>query len=43
MPWSSLGGVDDDRGPTVDPALFRDADDQYPGGWRSFPARVAFR
>jgi RNA polymerase sigma-70 factor (ECF subfamily) len=37
VPWSSLGGVDDDRGPTVDPALFRDADDQYPGGWRSFP------
>ena len=28
---------DDDRGATVDPALFRDADDQYPGGWRSFP------
>ena len=29
---------DEDRGPTVDPALFRDADDQYPGGWRSLPA-----
>ena len=37
LPWSSLGGADEDRGPTVDPALFRDADDQYPGGWRSFP------
>ena len=24
-------------GPTVDPALFRGADDQYAGGWRSFP------
>ena len=35
--------VDEDRGPTVDPALFRDADDQYPGGWRTFPARVARR
>lgn len=37
VPWSSLGGADEDRGPTVDPALFRDADDQYPGGWRTFP------
>lgn len=36
VPWSSLAG-DEDRGPTVDPALFRDADDQYPGGWRTFP------
>jgi RNA polymerase sigma-70 factor (ECF subfamily) len=35
LPWSSLG--DDDRGPTLDPALFRGADDRYPGGWRSFP------
>ena len=35
MPWSSL--ADDDHGPTVDPALFRDAGDQYAGGWRSFP------
>ena len=35
LPWSSL--ADEDRGPTVDPALFRAADDQYPGGWRSFP------
>jgi RNA polymerase sigma-70 factor, ECF subfamily len=41
VPWSSLGGGDEDidgfGGPTVDPALFRDGDDQYPGGWRSFP------
>jgi RNA polymerase sigma-70 factor (ECF subfamily) len=35
VPWSSL--ADDDHGPTVDPALFRGADDQYPGGWRTFP------
>ena len=35
VPWSSV--TDDDRGATVDPDLFRDADDQYPGGWRSFP------
>jgi RNA polymerase sigma-70 factor (ECF subfamily) len=35
LPWSSLG--DDDHGPTVDPALFRDAADQCPGGWRTFP------
>jgi RNA polymerase sigma-70 factor, ECF subfamily len=35
LPWSSL--ADDDRGPTVDPARFRDAGDPYPGGWRSFP------
>lgn len=35
VPWSSL--VDDERGPTLDPALFRGADDRYPGGWRSFP------
>ena len=37
VPWSSLAGGDEDRSPTVDPALFRDADDRYPGGWRSFP------
>jgi RNA polymerase sigma-70 factor (ECF subfamily) len=35
IPWSSL--ADDDHGPTVDPDLFRGADDQYAGGWRSFP------
>ena len=35
VPWSSL--ADDDRGPTVDPALFQDAGDRYPGGWRTFP------
>ena len=41
VPWSSFGGADADHdivpGPTVDPALFRSADDPYPGGWRSFP------
>jgi RNA polymerase sigma-70 factor (ECF subfamily) len=37
VPWSSLAGVENDHGPTVDPALFRGADDQYAGGWRSFP------
>ncbi len=36
VPWSSLA-QDEERGPTVDPALFRGADDEYPGGWRSFP------
>jgi RNA polymerase sigma-70 factor (ECF subfamily) len=35
VPWSSLG--DEAAGPTVDPDLFRGAEDQYPGGWRSFP------
>jgi RNA polymerase sigma-70 factor, ECF subfamily len=37
VPWSSVGDIDQERGPTVDPALFREAHDQYPGGWRSFP------
>jgi RNA polymerase sigma-70 factor (ECF subfamily) len=37
LPWSSLAPTDDDRGPTVDPAQFRGAEDRYPGGWRSFP------
>ena len=35
VPWSTLEG--DDGGPTVDPTRFRGPDDQYPGGWRSFP------
>ena len=35
VPWSSIG--DEDLGPTVDPALFRGAGDEYAGGWRSFP------
>ncbi|MFN8193757.1 MAG: sigma-70 family RNA polymerase sigma factor [Nocardioidaceae bacterium] len=35
IPWSSLS--DDDTGPTVDPDRFRGPEDQYPGGWRSFP------
>ena len=37
VPWSSMFG-EDDGGPTVEPALFRGADDEYPGGWVSFPA-----
>lgn len=36
LPWSSLGASEENLGPTVDPALFCDADDQYPGHWRSF-------
>ena len=35
IPWSSLGP--EDSGPTVDPDLFRGPEDQYAGGWRSFP------
>jgi len=35
VPWSSV--ADGDGGPTVEPSRFRDADDPYPGGWRSFP------
>jgi RNA polymerase sigma-70 factor, ECF subfamily len=37
VPMSSLGPLDDDHGPTVDPARFRGPDDRWPGGWRSFP------
>ncbi|MEV0792966.1 sigma-70 family RNA polymerase sigma factor [Kribbella sp. NPDC050459] len=36
VPWTSL--VPDSE-PTVDPQRFRGADDQYPGGWRTFPDR----
>jgi RNA polymerase sigma-70 factor (ECF subfamily) len=36
IPWSSL--AEDESGPTVSPDLFRGPDDQYAGGWRSFPA-----
>jgi RNA polymerase sigma-70 factor (ECF subfamily) len=38
IPASSLAPTDEDYGPTVDPARFRGPDDQYPEGWRSFPA-----
>jgi RNA polymerase sigma-70 factor (ECF subfamily) len=38
VPWSSLVTDEQDTGPTVDPALFRGAGDQYPGGWKAFPA-----
>ena len=42
VPWSSLGGPTSDRGPTVDPALFRGADDAYAGRLAcAFPRRVA--
>jgi RNA polymerase sigma-70 factor (ECF subfamily) len=34
VPASSL---DDEQGPTVDPARFRGPDDPYPGHWRSSP------
>jgi RNA polymerase sigma-70 factor, ECF subfamily len=37
-PWSSSVFLDgEERGPTVDPASFRESGDRYPGGWRSFP------
>jgi RNA polymerase sigma-70 factor (ECF subfamily) len=35
VPFASLTA--DDEGPTVDPSRFRGPDDQYPGGWRTFP------
>jgi RNA polymerase sigma-70 factor, ECF subfamily len=34
VPFSSIGDPDE---PAVDPDRFRDAGDQYPGGWREFP------
>ncbi len=37
VPWSSLAAGTDDQGPTLDRSLFRDADEPYPGHWRSFP------
>jgi len=37
VPMSGFGGEDVERGPTVDPDRFRGPDDQYPGGWKSFP------
>lgn len=36
LPWSSVAGGGE-RGPTVDPVAFRGVDDEYAGGWRSFP------
>ena len=41
LPWSSLSPTDDDRGPTVDPTAFRGPEEQYPGGWKAFPAEWA--
>jgi RNA polymerase sigma-70 factor, ECF subfamily len=35
---NSDGPTDDDRGPTVDPALFRPAGEPFPGHWWEFPA-----
>lgn len=38
VPLSALSPTDDDRGPTVDPALFRPPGDPFPGHWWEFPA-----
>ena len=38
IPTESLSVASDHRRPTVDPARFLGPDDQYPGGWREFPA-----
>jgi len=38
IPSEGLSLMSDDRRPTVDPSRFRGPDDQYPGGWRAFPA-----
>ena len=38
VPLSALAPTEEDRGPTVDPARFRGADDPYPGHWKVFPA-----
>jgi RNA polymerase sigma-70 factor (ECF subfamily) len=38
VPSESLSATSDDHAPTVDPARFRGPEDQYPGGWREFPA-----
>ena len=36
VPFASL--APEDHAPAVDPGRFAGPDDQYPGGWRSFPA-----
>jgi len=36
LPFSSVAG--DDADPAVDPDRFRPEGDQWPGGWKSFPA-----
>ena len=35
LPWSSL--TEEERASSVEPSAFRGADDQYRGGWLSFP------
>src|ERR1700712_3821054 len=37
VPWSAMTDTDEDRGPTVDPPLFRGADERYPVAWLCFP------
>lgn len=37
FPWSNVATEDEGPGPTLDPAVFRDAADRWPGHWRSFP------
>ena len=37
VPWASLQPRAEDIGPSVDPAAFRGASDDYPGHWRSGP------
>ena len=41
VPWTSLLPVDEDHGPTVDPARFQGGDGSYPGHWRESPAAWA--
>jgi RNA polymerase sigma-70 factor (ECF subfamily) len=38
VPWSGLAPPGEEHGPTVDPARFQDANGDYPGHWREFPA-----
>jgi RNA polymerase sigma-70 factor (ECF subfamily) len=37
VPFSSIAPTDQDRGPTVDPSMFRGPDDDFAGGWKEFP------
>jgi RNA polymerase sigma-70 factor (ECF subfamily) len=38
VPWSGVSPDAEDAGPTVDPSRFQDANGDYPGHWREFPA-----